>query len=244
MVRAHLTRLWLVLALGSWSSACTHQAAVPPESTVAQGQDDGLEQRADDIMAMARDLEAPTTALLVELAESVGGEMIKLEYRLKKRPSLIRKLEKIARRSPDSDPEEIDIHDALRYTMRVEDTPAGHHLKTIRDALARLEAGGHQVVKIKNYWPRGDNYSGVNTVLLHEAGLNWELQFHTSDSLKVADETHGLYEQLRLDTTPIERRRQIFSEMAAAWESVPIPADILVPASIHPSEEIVRLPQP
>ena len=72
-------------------------------------------------------------------------------------------------------------------------------------ALQQLEQFGYSVVRLKNYWPRNDNYSGVNGVLTTPEGIEWELQFHTSASLNTQDATHAWYEEFRRANTPIER---------------------------------------
>jgi len=59
---------------------------------------------------------------------------------------------------------------------------ARERAEAIRATFKGLEAAGHKVIKVKNYWPRGDNYSGVNSVLETSDGLEWELQFHTAES--------------------------------------------------------------
>lgn len=230
----------MLLSLLLVGLSCAHS---PPEPS-QQGLEARIEAHADQIMAAAAALEPETTPMLKSLAEGVGGEMYKLEHRLKTRESLLRKLKKIAKKDPSKPVEDIEINDALRYTMRVDDDPPGLHAKTIKDVLEKLEAKGNKVVKLKNYWPKGDNYSGINTVMKHESGLLWELQFHTSASLDVQTRTHELYEELRVDATPLQRRKAIFEEMAQEWEDVAIPEGILIPKALHPSEQILQMDAP
>jgi len=227
-----LLRLRLsIAAVALWAVACS----AAPSPTV---------HRAKTLVAQAEDIEPEVTPLLQELAVQYGGEMIGLHHRLKTQSSTERKLNTIRTEVPGTPVSALTINDSLRYTMRVDDDPPGRHVAAIQTVLSALEDRGYAVVVIKNYWPRGDNYSGVNTVLSHPSGVRWELQFHTGDSLRVQQETRAQYEELRLVATPVERKRELFDDMARAWDDVVIPTDILIPESLHPKEEIITRPRP
>ena len=114
----------------------------------------------------------------------------------------------------------------------------------MQDILQTLEKKGHSVVRIKNYWPADDNYSGLTSVLRTPSGLSWELQFHTSASLKVQKATRPLYEELRRADTPLERKRVLFDEMTKAWNEVPIPLEALQPQNLHARELIKTRERP
>ena len=162
------------------------------------------------------------------------------EHRLKTLGSLERKIRTRVRADPDLTIEEPDIVDALRYTIVVE--PASY-AAAIRSVLGSLEADGHRVVRVKNYWPRGDNYSGVNTVLA-TSHLQWEVQFHTPESVAVRDAWHPAYEQLREIDTPLDERRFLFGLMAVPWEQVAIPDGLAREGDLHPTDQIRRYPPP
>ncbi len=195
--------------------------------------------RAQYYLALAEDVEPSVTPLLREIAERRGGDLAGLEHRFKSRDSLERKIAAALAGDPGLWAGDAVIDDALRYTVRVGDTPAGHHVRVIREILSAFESRGHRVVKVKNYWPGGDTYSGVNSVLLAPGGLSWELQFHTPLSLATKSRTHPLYEVYRLPATDAARRRELFAEMAALWFSIPIPAGILRPGVLHPRDEVI-----
>lgn len=216
--------------------------AAPPAASAPTDAD--LERLADDLMKRAAAHEPEVSAILQSVAASLGGTMAGFEHRLKKRDSTLRKIRTILAKDPEGGLSKVVIDDALRYTLQVEDTPPGNHATAIRAAFAALEKAGHKVIKVKNYWPRGDNYSGVNSVIQAPDGLPWELQFHTAASFKVKDETHELYEEMREDTTPVERKRVLYQQLAAPWEKVPIPVDMLEPHALHPVEEIIQRPPP
>jgi hypothetical protein len=201
-------------------------------------------ERAADLVAQAAAAEPSVTPLLIETARELGGEMIKLEHRLKTRESTERKL-RLQLAEPLAPPlASIVLDDLLRYTMRIEDQPPGHYMQAIGLALERIEAAGHRVVRVKNYWPANDSYSGLHVVLSTRSGLVWELQFHTSESLVVQAKTRDLYEELRRSETPRVRKRQLFDEMTRAWNLVPIPNGALDPAKNPPETEILQRPAP
>lgn len=224
------------------STAPVSAPRVPAPATRSASVADGFEQAARRLRARAEAREPATTATMQRLAEVAGGHLHKLEHRLKTVASAARKLRKRAAEQ-GALAGEAALDDMLRYTLVVEDRPAGHHLATIRAVLARLEAEGHRAVRLKNYWPRGDNYSGVNGVLEAPGGLRWELQFHTPASIAVQAATRTDYERLRARATPLETRRAVFRRMAEAWEAVPIPAGLLEPGAL-PAGRLVEIPPP
>lgn len=197
-----------------------------------------LETRAEQIVQRATSVEPSVTPVLVALVGELGGELYKLEYRLKTLSSTIRKLDKEQGEHPDTPIAELDISDSLRYTIRIDDNPLGSHVAGVKRVLLALEEKGYKVIKIKNYWPKGDNYSGVNGILEHPSGLHWELQFHTTRSIQVNADTREWYEELREVATPLPRKRSLFQLMAGTWEDVPVPQDIMIPQSLHALEEI------
>jgi hypothetical protein len=224
-------------AADAGATAVEHEA--PPADREAE-----IERLADGLMARAAAHEPAVSRLLQEVAGKVGGQLAGFEHRLKKRDSLLRKIHTLLHDDPKLAVSEVVINDALRYTLEVDDVPPGRHAEAIRTALGALEKAGHKVLKVKNYWPRGDNYSGVNSVLETPDGLEWELQFHTAESFRIQHRDHELYEEMRKDDTPIATRRELYRKLAAPWNKVPIPRDMLTPRALHPAEEIIQRPPP
>ncbi len=212
------------------------QPAVPVQITV--------EQHADAMMAQAAAAEPTVTAMLKGLAAEAKGDMFKLKYRLKSRKSTLRKLNLKLGKKPGATPTDIIINDCLRYTMRVSDEPAGNHVSAVVRTLKSLEAKGHSVLEVKNYWPKGDNYSGINTVLKHPNGMPWELQFQTPASAAQNSASHDLYKVLRAKDTPLEKKRTVFDEMAAPWAAIKVPSKVLEEKSLHPLEKIIKRDRP
>jgi hypothetical protein len=228
---------------GPAARAPARTAEVTPAGRDAPGNAE-VERLADRLMARARQHEPRVSALLGRVASQVGGRMAGFEHRLKTRASLVRKIHQILHDNPGWTASDVRINDALRYTIEVGDAPPGHHADSIRVTFAALEAAGHRVVRVKNYWPRGDNYSGVNSVLAAPDGLEWELQFHTPESFRIKTRDTYLYDELREVSTAPGRKRQLYFELAAPWDSVPIPAHMLDPKALHRNEEIIRRPPP
>ena len=215
------------------------------ERSIAGTGDLTPEQRvAVDWIRRARAAEVGVTPRLLEIAEAGGGRLVGLEHKIKSLRSTVSKLERFRAKDTDTPLEEFEVYDALRYTMLVPDEPAGHHDATIREALASLERDGFGIRKVKNYWPRGDSYSGTNCTLETPGGLPWELQFHTPRSYEAKSSVHDDYDRMRDASTQIEERRRLFEKMKEMWETIPIPEGILVPGSLHANEEMRLLPAP
>jgi hypothetical protein len=227
----------LLVAVACSQSARPHE---PPRSA----RDAEIEHRADELVAQATRNEAEASQLLQAIAKRVGGSLAGFESRLKTRASTVRKIRTTLLNHPDRSIAKVDLGDSLRYTLVVDDDPAGRHADAIRATFAALTELGHTVKKVKNYWPCCDNYSGVNTVIVTPDGLSWELQFHTQASYRIKAADHELYEQLRADDTKIEVKRELFNKLAAPWKAVPIPKDMLVPHALHATEEIILIPPP
>ena len=202
-----------------------------------------VESLADELMVKAREAEPSVTADLEAIAESAPAELAGLEHKFKKRDSLIRKIRTYLARDPKLSVAEVRITDALRYTLLIEDDPRGLYLRTVREVVTVFEADGHEVVEMKNYWPRGDDYSGINSVFRAPGGLDWELQFHTPDSYHTAKGNRTPYEKMRLTTTPPDEQRRLYDRMVATWEAVAIPDGILEPGAIH-ERGIIRKREP
>jgi hypothetical protein len=74
--------------------------------------------------------------------------------------------------------------------------------------------------------------------------LDWELQFHTSASLRAQKEGRPYYEEMRKMDTPPARKRELFDKLAAPWDNIPIPVGVLKPNSLHRTEKIIRRDPP
>ena len=75
----------------------------------------------------------------------------------------------------------------------------------VRSDVEGLKAEGFELMKLKNLWTN-EQYKGINSQWRRpEAGLRFEVQFHTKESLEAKELTHKAYEGLRGSVTPAER---------------------------------------
>jgi len=218
---------------GSLSAPTAEALAISPEASA----------RADELLAIATEIEPELTDLMVEGANRLEVQLYGLRFRVKSKASLERKIWMQMLRD-GSRAADVVIDDVLRYTVLIEDDPPGRYDAAVADILRRADARGFSVERVKNYWPRGDTYSGINSVLSTPSGLPWELQFHTIGSLAAAQEGHELYEQFRLPTTPTKEKRRLFDRMVERWSWVIVPQGILEPHSVHAKEEIILRERP
>jgi hypothetical protein len=195
------------------------------------------------LLEAAAAAEPSMTALVVAGADALDLELYGLEHRLKTRPSLERKIQ-TAMSTEGLSAEDVVISDTLRYTVLLHDEPPGSYDATVAGLLSRAEVAGFEVVEVKNYWPEGDTYSGVNAVLVTCDGLLWEVQFHTVGSLAARLEGHELYEIFRLPTTRLAEKRRIFDVLRARWQWVQVPDGVLVPGSLHETESVILRERP
>ena len=239
--------LLIALAFLWLNAGCAITSVFNSESKAATAEEksgEAVEARAVEILMEAQETEPEVTPLLKRFAEAVNGEFWGFEHRFKQKHSMIRKIKKSLVENPKMAADDVEITDALRYTLLIDDDPPGTHVSTINKVLKALEDQDHDVELVKNYWPTGDNYSGVNCVLEAPSGLLWELQFHTHASKENTGDNRLKYEELRSTETPVERKQELFDEMSTSWEEIPIPQEMLTPKSLHDSEEIITRPRP
>lgn len=194
-----------------------------------------IHDRAAMLVAEAASHEPRVTALLTLLAAQHGGQLAGLEFRLKGIDSLFRKLQvlfgKARSERRDVAIGSLGCYDTLRYTMtfEVDDYAAG-----IRAVLAGLAAEDVRPSQLINYWPIADGdhtqYRGINGRFMLNASdeartYEFELQFHTPDSLSCKNfKAHLLYERYRT-LQSAEEKRAMFIQMLGSFESVPVPRD-------------------
>jgi hypothetical protein len=87
--------------------------------------------------------------------------------------------------------------------------------------------------KLKNYWPSGDGYQGINYIFATPCDavpitgkLKFELQFHTPESFAFKSKGHKLYEIYRAAKDPVAKAAA-FNEQAAQARAVPVPEGVL-----------------
>lgn len=162
--------------------------------------------------------EPVVTRDVTAIAKSMGVDTDGLEYRIKSRPSYMRKVQ--------SRGQEYEVKDILRYTYT---TKADSLAEKTLSCLDAYKAEGYTVLEVKNTWKsRSNPYRGINTVIQSPDGQVFELQFHTPESFALKNgELHRLYEKQRLI---VDRRSDEYlrlqDEMFRLSGKLEIPKDI------------------
>ena len=166
----------------------------------------------------------PTARALKQLARANGGKMVGLKNQLKEVDSLERKIAAHMKRFGVSADEAAEsINDSLRYTMRFSERSMTQGSQRV---LAELEQQGYEVVRVKNYWVKGNSYKGVNVELRTPEGHLTELQFHTRKSFDVKMKTHDDYKISRNEEAPLELRQEAHDRMVELSERLHYPPEI------------------
>jgi hypothetical protein len=172
--------------------------------------------QAEKLLSRASDAEPKVTKDLSDLAKATGGKQEGLDYRLKTKESLARKLE-------TTNPE--NINDALRCTITYPSKDIGTGANKV---MKQLEDAGYTKVKVKNTFKPGSPYKGINTTFRAPDGQPFELQFHTPESFNTKQNlTHGMYEELRLLPGDSPKAEKLLEQIrVVSDENVPIPDGI------------------
>jgi hypothetical protein len=159
-----------------------------------------------------------------------GASLAGMEHRLKGDDRLKEKIADLSARSaPDATPAELvrEIPDAIRYTFcaRLEDYKGAYW-----DIKERLEAQGHEMRYSENHW-NDTQYKGINTRWVTPTGQQFEVQFHTAESLHAKQAlTHNSYERLRNPLTSDEERSELRAYQQDVCSRIPAPEGV---AEIH-----------
>ncbi|WP_197340259.1 XopAD/skwp family type III secretion system effector [Ralstonia solanacearum] len=85
------------------------------------------------------------------------------------------------------------VRDAMRWVVRLPHETFGAQA---REALEALKANGLRITRVNNGFAAKDRtYAGLNVKLQTRHGLDFEIQFHTADSLYTKQRTHKIYRQ-------------------------------------------------
>jgi hypothetical protein len=156
-----------------------------------------------------------------QFAASVGGELEGLQHRIKTTDSLARKIDQdaVAEFAGDRNAAAAKISDAIRYTAVVDDA---NYTSAVESAISQFESQGYAVERVKNFWPTGDPYDGVN-MKLSKNGVAIEFQMHTPTSSRVkSTELHTNYDKYR--TARDDRQRATYwQRMVEAANNIPRP---------------------
>lgn len=151
---------------------------------------------AGELLGHYKAIEPKTTDDLQEACNKYGGKLAGLEYKLKSKHSLRRKiLSDTAEKGKSIPLVAKEINDVLRYTMVYDEDKL---TQAYFDTIDLLKKKQYNVIKVKNTFVKGKPYKGINMILANNKGDNFELQFHTPYSLEVKEKKlHKLYEEQR-----------------------------------------------
>mmetsp|Transcript_35031 Transcript_35031/g.81292 ORF Transcript_35031/g.81292 Transcript_35031/m.81292 type:complete len:454 (-) Transcript_35031:70-1431(-) len=196
----------------------------------------------EKLMGSARAAEPSVTSLLESLKADFSGELSGLDNKFKSRESLLRKARKNVDRkrvealNAGKEDEVVDIElevwsttDALRYTVLL---PTERYVAAVKAAMQQFEEQGMVAQELKNFWPGGDNYQGINDVFKVSTdqsptkSMLFEVQFHTPESFKSKSDSHQFYEAYRSSLDPEEKIKN-WRALCDAARQVPVPDGVL-----------------
>ncbi|MEX3683056.1 hypothetical protein AB3X89_39065, partial [Paraburkholderia sp. BR14320] len=156
-----------------------------------------------------------------------GGDWRRFIF--KKEKSIEEKLARIQREQGLQTPQEAAgrVRDGLRYEVLLD--PEGFATRA-RDMLARLEQAGMTVMRVKNgFTLEGTGYAGLNVNVrtrVQGEDADWEIQFHTPESLRGKQKSHRTYERLRQRWPDAESREPLEKKLREAAARVARPQGI------------------
>lgn len=164
------------------------------------------EKRTDKLLAKAQAIEPVVTQTLKSL-QTDSRHLAGLEYRLKSRESLLRKIMSDVKVRGAKLNTKKKVNDVLRYTF---ESDAMYFVDNFADIRSSLEGLGYKFVRVKNTLKdKSAVYRGVNTQVKTPDGYTFEIQFHTPQSLAIKEKNHVLYEQARvLDLSTLDGKNQ------------------------------------
>ncbi|WP_030671854.1 ATP nucleotide 3'-pyrophosphokinase [Streptomyces sp. NRRL B-1347] len=180
-------------------------------------------RKVDAYVARARAAE-PSISRDVRTAAALSrAELIGFDHRLKSPDSLKRKVATDLKEHPERNVDDAlaRLSDAVRYTLQ---WPDGDYVTGVTIASEVLSAWGNDSTKWSNTWGRAKGYKGLNSGWRAPGSRQlFEVQFHTPASKYAQEETHKLYEELRLPSTSPERKKELQEQQDAIFAAVPVP---------------------
>ena len=164
------------------------------------------------------------TGAMKGVASKMGATLKKLVFRLKTKESIGRKLASILTQHPKLTVIEAlgKIQDAVRYTVLA---PVKNFSSIVVKMDAQLKLKGFQLKKVTNYYGSKGAYQGINAKYYDpRSKLTFEVQYHTKQSVAIADKNHLLYEKARVSTDP-KVVKDLNDQMVKNWDAFQMPKD-------------------
>ncbi|WP_425332366.1 XopAD/skwp family type III secretion system effector [Ralstonia solanacearum] len=155
---------------------------------------------AERLHAAAKAIEPRITPVLRALLQQVQGHLHgdgpELHRHVFKKPASTRRKIDLLQQRFGLSPEQAAarVRDALRYDVVLEHDG---FVAGVQSIMRQLQSQGLKVMRVNNAFTVPDTtYAGLN-MNLTSGTHHFEIQFHTSGSLRIKQRTHGLYEKLR-----------------------------------------------
>ncbi|WP_231409766.1 XopAD/skwp family type III secretion system effector [Ralstonia solanacearum] len=179
------------------------------------------------------------------LLEAIGLAIVKHHSVPKQAASIGKKIQRyqvLKGLSPDL--AEARIRDAMRWVVLL---PVERFAAEFEQTRQALEKAGLRVMRINNGFVAADTtYAGLNATLRSAGGLDFEMQFHTVDSLRARNTSHKAYRKLQgqevdamLERDPGKRlslqqsNAQLLLELKERAAEVPRPQGVVDIASFN-----------
>jgi hypothetical protein len=166
--------------------------------------------------------EPKITSSLKDIESVSDGKvsLVDLDKRFKDVDSLAAKIERLKGNwDNDTAAAASQMNDALRYTFVV--NKDGDYTDFVKSTFAHLQGSGFGVTSW-NYWGSNDPYSGVNAMIEHPDGFNFEIQFHTKKSLAAKKKMEPLYQKFKSESDS-SKRKEIYDRMKSASSGIDTP---------------------
>ncbi|WP_429496267.1 XopAD/skwp family type III secretion system effector [Paraburkholderia youngii] len=206
-----------------------------PQAPAARDVPSPLAGLARQIRSQAGRLEGTVWPVLRQALEHHGAKLRAdrdgdwRRFIFKKEKSIEEKLARIQREQGLATPQEAAgrVRDGLRYEVLLD--PEGFATRA-RSILASLEQAGMTVMRVKNGFTReGTGYAGLNVNVrtrVQGEDADWEIQFHTGESLRAKLANHRTYERLRQLSPDAESREPLEKKLREAAARVARPQGI------------------
>ncbi|WP_429496213.1 XopAD/skwp family type III secretion system effector [Paraburkholderia youngii] len=206
-----------------------------PQAPAARDVPSPLAGLARQIRSQAGRLEGTVWPVLRQALEHHGAKLRAdrdgdwRRFIFKKEKSIEEKLARIQREQGLATPQEAAgrVRDGLRYEVLLD--PEGFATRA-RGILASLEQAGMTVMRVKNgFTLEGTGYAGLNVNVrtrVQGEDADWEIQFHTGESLRAKQKSHRTYERLRQLSPDAESREPLEKKLREAAARVARPQGI------------------
>lgn len=181
---------------------------------------------ADDKLSHINKTELNITKFLKEVSSTENSELFGLDYKIKSKESLVRKIIFDSKEKRITLKEATNqINDALRYTiLNDEDSFTNKYFKIVE----KMKAKGYNIIRVKNTFKQDVVYKSINTLVKNNGDI-FELQFHTPKSVEIKEGgLHKLYEIQRSLNKEKDYKKweALVNKMIKLSNTIPIPKNI------------------